>query len=728
MPGRNRNISGIKIRKPEKKPLPLKIKFLISFLISLIILIIFFVYIRSLTADLPSLAQLEHFDPELVTRIYSANGEVINELYTQRRVLIPLEKLPHYMAEAVIATEDHRFWDHWGLSSRDIVRALLIDLIALGKRQGASTLTQQLARNLYLNMEKTIIRKVKEVLTAIEIERTYSKREILEMYLNSIYFGHGAYGVQAAARRYFSKRAEDLNLQEASLLAALLPAPARYSPFIHPDKALKRRNLILRNMKKFGYISEAEYDSVSRLPIELQEPEEIEGIAPYFAEYVRLKLEEEKEKLGIDIYRDGLSIYTTLDTRIQAIADSAVKSHIYKQQAILNNRLLNSDEELLRLIDTTRFTLDSVKAMIQGEIPVDSTLRSKLIVQTALIAIDPRNGHILAMIGGRDFNMSKFNRATQARRQPGSVFKPFLYTAVIDNGYPVTTQILNQPVVLFIDDTTKWSPRNYDRTMGGLVTLREGLKRSLNLVSVRLVQELVPPAMVVEYAKKMGITTNIRAVDAIALGTSEVIPLEVTSAYAIFANRGVWVQPIAITRIEDRFGNVIREYSPLTREVLSEETAYIMTDLMRTVIDEGTGASARWKYRFYRPAGGKTGTTDSFTDAWFVGFTPQIAAGVWVGLDDPQVSLGENQPGAIAALPIWAKFMKTVYDSLNIPYEDFEQPDGVIELEVCKETKKLPTPFCPTEKEIFNKKYVPTERCDIHTGIKEKKRSSKVEF
>jgi penicillin-binding protein 1A len=234
--------------------------------------------------------------------------------------------------------------------------------------------------------------------------------------------------------------------------------------------------------------------------------------------------------------------------------------------------------------------------------------------------------------------------------------------------------------------------------------------------------------MVVEYAKKMGITTNIRAVDAIALGTSEVIPLEVTSAYAIFANRGVWVQPIAITRIEDRFGNVIREYSPLTREVLSEETAYIMTDLMRTVIDEGTGASTRWKYRFYRPAGGKTGTTDSFTDAWFVGFTPQIAAGVWVGLDDPQVSLGENQPGAIAALPIWAKFMKTVYDSLNIPYEDFEQPDGVIELEVCKETKKLPTPFCPTEKELFNKKYVPTERCDIHTGIKEKKRSSKVEF
>ncbi|MBS1271370.1 MAG: Penicillin-binding protein 1A [Candidatus Marinimicrobia bacterium] len=713
-------IGTVHVRKEQRSNWKLfKKRFLIALLIVAVMGVGLLGFLYTLTDDLPSLTQLENFDPSLITRIYSSDGVVIKELFTQRRVFIPLEKMPPYLVDALLSTEDQRFYDHWGVNVVRTFKALAVDIISMSWAQGASTISQQLARNLYetIGFKKTLNRKIKEAITSIQIERTYTKDEIMEMYLNSIYFGHGVYGIEAAAKEYYNKRAEDLTLDESATLVGLLRLPAYYSPINHPDRAKSRRNVVLHSMHKMGYISNPIYQHYSSLEVRTRSPEsDHAGIAPYFTEYVRRQLEREAEALDIDPYRDGLSIYTTLDSRVQAKADSSYERFIREQQNILNQRLLNDDEELAEVVDTTRFSIDTLRQMIRGQAPMDSTLRSKLRVQGALVSIDPANGRILAMIGGRDFRKSKFNRATQAKRQPGSVFKPFIYTTAIDNGYPVTRQLLNQPVVLFLDDTTRWTPQNYDRTTGGLTTLREGLRRSLNLISVRMVQELVPPDRVVEYAHRMGITTRLRAVDAIALGTSEVIPLEVTSAYAIFANHGIWTEPVGITKIVDRYGNDLKSYTPYKREVLSEETAYIMVDLMRGVMDEtgGTGTSARWKWGFRRPAGGKTGTTQNFTDAWFVGYTPQIASGVWVGVDDPAVSLGPRRSGATAALPMWATFMKAAHDTLDLSEAGFNRPDGIVEIKICSESKKLPTKYCPTEKEIFNQKYTPTETCTVH--------------
>ena len=710
----------VHVRTPQRSHWDkFKKRFLIALLIIVVIGFGLIGYLYTLSGDLPSLTQLENFDPSLITRMYSADGVVIKELFTQRRVFVPLEKMPPYLVGALLSTEDQRFYDHWGFNIVRTVKALAIDIMKMSWEQGASTISQQLARNLYetIGFKKTIPRKIKEAITSIQIERTYTKDEILEMYLNSIYFGHGVYGIEAAAKQYYNKRAEDLTLDEAATLVGLLRLPAYYSPINHPDRARSRRNVVLFSMHNMGYISKPVYNYYSSLDVRTKSPvNDQAGIAPYFTEYVRQQLEREAEALDIDPYRDGLSIYTTLDSRVQAKAEASYNRFITEQQNILDARLLNSDEELAKIIDTTKFSVDTLHQMIRGQAPLDSTLRSKLQVQSALVSLNPNNGHILAMIGGRNFRISKFNRATQAKRQPGSVFKPFIYTTALDNGYPVTRQLLNQPVVLFLDDTTRWTPQNYDRTTGGLTTLREGLRRSLNLISVRMVQELVPPDRVVEYAHRMGITTRLRAVDALALGTSEVIPLEVTSAYAIFANHGIWTEPVGITRIVDRYGNVLKSYVPYKKEVLSEETAYLMVDLMRGVMDEtgGTGTSARWRWGFRRPAGGKTGTTQNFTDAWFVGYTPQIVSGIWVGVDNPAVSLGPRRSGATAALPMWATFMKTAHDTLELPVAEFDRPDGIIDLKICKESKKLPTQYCPTTTEIFNQKYVPTETCNIH--------------
>jgi penicillin-binding protein 1A len=322
------------------------------------------------------------------------------------------------------------------------------------------------------------------------------------------------------------------------------------------------------------------------------------------------------------------------------------------------------------------------------------------------------------MIGGRPDYHDQYNRAVQAKRQPGSVFKPFVYTTAIDNGYPVTKQLLNQPLVLRVlnaeGEWEKWMPRNYDGTTSGLTTLREGIRKSVNLIAVRVVKELVPAREVKAMAERMGLTTNIRAVDAIALGTSEVYLLDVVNAYSAFANKGVLNQPFGISKVEDRYGNTIKEYYPIREEVLREESAYVMTTMLQTVMDAGTGGSARWRHNFYHPAGGKTGTTQNWTDAWFVGFSKQLAAGVWVGVDDPQVSLGESQDGSRAALPAWARFMTAAHDTLGLTQKKFERPDGVINVEICSLTKDKPTNLCPLETEIFIKGTEPSQLCKVH--------------
>ena len=683
-------------------------------------IVIIFTYVFYLSIDLPSIEQLENYDPDLVTRIYSADGVLLNELYFEKRVFVELEQIPQHMRDAVVAKEDRRFYDHWGISLRDVLRAVVINTVTMSYSSGFSSLTQQLARNLYdtIGFKKTITRKIKEVITAIQIERTYTKDEILEMYLNSVHFGHGTYGVQAAAKRFYGKYANELALDESALLVGLLPAPARYSPVRFPERALTKRNVVLRVMRDQEYISQGEYAEARARLLDSIQQEQTRGTAPYFTEYVRRFLEREDDELGINIYRDGLKIYTTLDSRLQNIAEDAVLKSVIANQQKLNKRIFNDEEEFSKLAYLGIYPEDTVKLMMAGEMELYEDLRDKLLVQSSFVALDTRTGAILAMLGGRPDYPDQFNRATQSLRQPGSIFKPFVYTTAIDNGVPVTKQLLNQPVVLNVRNAkgewVKWMPQNYDGSTGGLTTIREGLRRSMNLISVRMVQEVVPAEAVKQTARRMGVSTDIRAVDAIALGTSEVHLIEMVAAYGTFANKGVYCKPFGITKIEDRYGNVLKEYFPQKEEVLSAETSFIMTSLLQTVLDRGTGGSARWKYHFYHPAAGKTGTTQGWTDAWFVGYSPFIAAGAWFGVDDPQVSLGKGLDGSKAALPAWARFMRDSHDTLSYSRKEFDQPEHIENVKICQVTKTLPVNLCPWETEVFIKGTEPTKRCSVH--------------
>ena len=676
--------------------------------------------IFQLAQNLPSLDQLENYDPDLITRIYSSDGEVLDELFFEKRIFVSLDQIPNNMKNAVIASEDRRFYDHWGIDSKSILRAIVVNIISLGYEQGFSSLTQQVARTLYdtIGFRKTITRKIKEIITAIQIERTYTKDEILEMYLNNVHFGHGTYGVQVAAKRYFQKDVSLLTLGESAMLVGILPAPARFSPITHPERAHYKRNVVLRVMRDEKFINKEMFLEARAIERENVLVDQVKGVAPYFTEYVRRTMEKEDDQLGVNIYRDGLKIYTTLDTRLQTVAEKSLNDAIKNNQNKLNARLFNNEEEFSQLAYLGIFPEDTVKMMMQGDSALYKDLRNKLLVQGAFVALDPKSGAILAMVGGRPDYHDQYNRAVQAKRQPGSVFKPIVYTTAIDNGYPVSKQLLNQPLVLRVlnseGEWEKWMPRNYDGSTSGLTSLREGIRKSVNLVAVRIVKELVPASEVTSTASRMGITTEIRAVDAIALGTSEVYLLDMVNAYSAFSNKGLLNQPFGITRVEDRYGNIIKEYFPIREEVLREESAYVMTSMLQTVLDKGTGGSARWKYNFYHPAGGKTGTTQNWTDAWFVGFSKQIAAGVWMGVDDPRVSLGEGQDGSKAALPAWASFMAEAHDTLGYRRVNFDRPDGVIDYTICSTTKDRPTNLCPTEKEIFIKGTEPSQVCKTH--------------
>ncbi|MFL3051689.1 MAG: penicillin-binding protein 1A [Candidatus Neomarinimicrobiota bacterium] len=691
-----------------------------AILLSILGAISVIVFIFYLAQNLPSLDQLENYDPDLITRIYSSDGEILDELFFEKRIFVSLDQIPNNMKNAVIASEDRRFYNHWGIDSKSILRAIIVNIINLGYEQGFSSLTQQVARTLYdtIGFKKTITRKIKEIITAIQIERTYTKDEILEMYLNNVHFGHGTYGVQVAAKRYFKKDVSLLTLGESAMLVGILPAPARFSPITHPERAHYKRNIVLRVMRDEKFINKDMFLEARAIERENITINQAKGVAPYFTEYVRRTMEKEDDRLGVNIYRDGLKIYTTLDSRIQHVAEESLIKVIKQNQDKLNKRLFNNEEEFSQLAYLGIFPEDTVKMMMQGDSALYKDLRNKLLVQGAMVALDPNSGAILAMVGGRPDYHDQYNRAVQAQRQPGSVFKPIVYTTAIDNGYPVTKQLLNQPLVLRVlnaeGEWEKWMPRNYDGSTSGLTSLREGIRRSVNLIAVRVVKELVPASEIKSTAKRMGITTDIRAVDAIALGTSEVYLLDMVNAYSAFSNRGLLNQPFGITRVEDRYGNVIKEYFPIREEVLREESAYVMTSMLQTVLDKGTGGSARWKYNFYHPAGGKTGTTQNWTDAWFVGFSKQIAAGVWMGVDDPRVSLGEGQDGSRAALPAWASFMSAAHDTLGLKRQKFQRPDGVVDFTICSTSKDRPTNLCSVETEIFIKGTEPSQICKVH--------------
>jgi penicillin-binding protein 1A len=683
-----------------------------------------------LAQSLPSLMELEEAsDPVLISRILSKDGVVLDELFFKKRIYVPFDLIPENMKEAVLASEDRRFYKHWGLDLKRIGKAILVDLIHMEKKEGASTLSQQLARNLYLNKKKTWARKLREQLTAIQIERTYSKDEILEMYLNYMELGRGAHGVQAASLAYFGKNVEDLEIQEAAFIAGMFQLPyGPYNPDRDSTKSVIRRNVVLRSMANYGAISEAEYDSLALLQLHVipRDSDENHAIAPYFCEYVRQIM---ARKWGTQIYTEGFTIYTSLDTRVQACAENAVNQFMPQLDDIIRKRFLRK-REYVDWFDPPLSTQAEINAFLADTTLRDSMFYEHATVQCALTALDPTNGQILAMIGGRDFNKWKFNRAVQATRQPGSSFKPIVYTAAIDNGWPVTKEFLNQPVVIKMVDGTEWRPSNYEKDEeGGLVTIRRGLAKSYNLVAVRLVQELQLQEKAAWYARKFGFTTKINPFDAIILGVDVVYPIELVSAYTVFANKGILTEPVAILKVEDKNGNVIYEAEPNSKEVLTEATAYLMTNLLQSVITEGTGISTR-AYNFTRPCAGKTGTTNDYRNAWFVGFTPQIAAGVWVGMDDQTISLGEGRSGATTALPIWAPFMKMAHDTLNLPVADFHQPPGVVNMTICMDSKLKATPLCPrTRNEIFLKDTEPIKTCNLHgSGQNRQKQNNRQVF
>ena len=704
--------------------------FLNTFLFLLACFLCGLIYLMVLSRDLPSLEELQRFNPEQVSKIMSADGKVISELYVHKRDVVKISKIPRHLRNALLSMEDRQFYTHSGMSFQSIFRAIIVDIATMSTRQGASTITQQLARNMYntIGFKKTITRKLKELITALNIEQAYTKSEIMELYLNSVYFGHGTYGVEAASKHYFGKNVANINLDECAILIGLLPAPARYSPIRHSEKSLFRRNLVLRVMRDQSYISEADYaiTIVKDLPTRITS--EDEGMAPYFSEYIRRQLEKIDEKLGINLYKDGLVIHTTLDSRVQKALEKSFDKGMRRNQSILNKEMVANKTKFKRALGNRDFPQDSILTILADDGVIPASLRNQFLVQGAAVVLDPVHGHILGLVGGRqeDEYRDQFNRATQAKRQPGSVFKPLIYLTALEKGHTPTTQLLNQPLVFFIDDTIKWNPQNHDGSTGLLTTLRDGLRRSLNLISVRIVQELIQPRDVVKNAKLFGLTTPIREVDAIALGVSEVYPLEITAAYSALANNGIYTEPISITRIEDRHGRVIKEFIPNSREIKDEAVVYLLRDMMRSVVDGGTGGSLRWKYKFYAPAAGKTGTTNSKADAWFVGYTPQISLGVWVGMDDPAVSLGENQFGSSAALPIFARAIRDIYKNGDFAYlnesiqfddkADWHRPSGIVEVEICAESYDKATPMCPLSREIYLKNHRPRQSCQKHAN------------
>ncbi len=728
-------------RKRMKKRKWLSLPFLILYFFIIILFGGGIVYWFYIVDGLPPLDQLENPKPELATKVYSSDGVLLDVLAYKNRMRVPVDSLPSALIQALLATEDRDFYSHWGVNLPRFVRQMVLNVVTF-RQAGASTITQQLARNLYKLQGKRetlfdkITRKIREFITAVQIERNFTKKEILELYLNVAYFGRNSYGIEAAAQTYFKKSSSQLTMPEYTLLIGMLKGPSYYDPINHPQRAFGRREVVIASMLDQKIITKEMADAIRSDSLEFRynDAELRTGIAPHFVEMIRQTLSKRMEKYGYDIYRDGLQVFTTLDSRLQRYANAAVEEHLSEYQQlfdktwdwneyhdILNDNIIKMirDSEQYKKARTSAARDSIIRILSNNRAFVDSVKRIAQTIEVGFVVINPHTGEIVAMVGGRNIRSFKYglNHVTQIKRQPGSAFKPFVYTVAIDNGYPPCYEILNQPVTIPMPDGTRWTPENYDRSVGGKYTLRDALKFSVNLVTVRAILEIAPPKQVVQYAHRMGINSHIPPYESIALGSPVVTPLEITSAYGVFANEGVLVSPFSIYRIEDNDGNVIETTTPVKKEALSRETAYIMTDILKGVVNGGT-ATRGVRTFFNGPCAGKTGTTNDYADAWFIGFTPQYVAGVWVGFDDMRVRFksGDGQGGRAAA-PIFGRFMQKAYGdpSIKLPIEFFNQPPTVIVDTVCTETKKKAQPYCPsTFTEIINIKY-PLPLCDKHS-------------
>jgi penicillin-binding protein 1A len=588
----------------------------------------------ALIHDLPPIRSLESFQPSAITRINSADGVLLAELFAERRQPVPLGVIPVALKQGLLITEDRNFYHHSGIDFKGILRAIVKDIRAGRFVEGASTITQQLTKTLFLTPRKTLRRKLREAFLALQLERRYTKNEILELYLNQIYLGSGAYGVEMAARRYFGKSVKALDLAQCALIAGLPRAPTRYSPLVNPELAVKRRNLVLKQMHEAGLITTAQYRRAAAQPLQLAPPHDSRRRAPWFVDYVRRRLE---KQLGSDLlYKGGLTVTTTLSFALQQTAEKALSHGL---------------EALEK-----RMRAHHITAVPQG----------------ALVALDVHNGAILAMAGGSDYEQSGFNRAVDARRQPGSAFKPIVFAAAIAQGFSQNRLILDAPVAFPGAGGRQWRPENFSRNYLGEITLRRALALSRNIPAVRLLDTL-GPAAVVSFAHRLGISSPLKPNLSLALGTSEVSLLELTGAYAVFANAGRAVPPFAVQEVVGPDGRVVWRPEQKIYTAMSRSAAAIMCDMLQSVIQEGTGRKARV---IKRPVAGKTGTTNDYRDALFVGFSPGLAAGVWVGRDIPG-TLGRGETGARAALPVWIEFMGPAL--AHRPYEEFDVPDDTVQ-------------------------------------------------
>jgi penicillin-binding protein 1A len=583
--------------------------------------------------DLPPVKALEEHTPSVGSRVYAGDDEFITEFQAEKRIFVPLQQIPPHLRNAIIAVEDARFYSHFGVDVRGIARAAYANFRHGRVVEGGSTITQQLAKVLFLTPDRSFSRKVKEALLAFELEKRYSKDRLLELYLNQVYMGHGAFGVEAAARMYFGKSVQDLSLPEAAMLAALPRSPGNYSPFERPELAQRRRAIVVGRLLEHGYITETQAKATNRAPLGLVPSERRRGSGQYFLEYLQQSLE---AKYGSDVlYKSGLAIYTTLDRGIQRAAEQALRDGI---QALAERQSARA---------TARGKAAPAPAPPEG----------------AAVVMEPTTGYVKALVGGVDFTRTEFNRALHAHRQPGSAFKPFVYLAALETGHQ-PTEILDDSPVRYVSAGKVWAPENYDGKFRGPVTLQQALEASINVPTIRLLEQIGVKA-VLDAAQRAGIRSPLPNDLTLALGSGDVTLLEITAAYGTFANHGVHMEPLMVRYVTDAQGRLVEENIPQGREAIDPAIANRLTAMLHGVVEHGTAVAARV---LERPLAGKTGTTNDFSNAWFVGYTPSLVAGVWVGHDRPR-SLGNEETGARAALPIWVSIMRTALR--DQPVEEF---------------------------------------------------------
>ena len=680
--------------------------------------------------DLPAISALDDYSLSTISRVYGARGEVVGEFAIERREVVSYEQISPRLKQAILAAEDAGFEQHFGLSIPHIVITLVKDVIAWEKAGGASTLTQQLARKLFLTDEKTWERKIKEAILAIQIEKRYTKAEIFTLYCNKMYFGHGVYGVEAASRLYFGKSATDVSIEEAALLAGILQGNVRQSPYVNMDAAVRRRNYTLGRMAEVGYITAAEAEAAKKKPIVVRDdpPSQALSAAPYFLEEVRKELE---SRYGAKkLYESGLSVQTALDLKLQDAAAKALEEGLRtidkrrgfrkpRRNVITEghpierfrqprwDRPMREGEVVPAVVaavdgpaiqlraGSLRVTIDKKGYAWTNKTPAQLVTRGDLVetrllklgadstasgtleqppaVEGSVLAIDNRTGQIKAMVGGFSFERSKFNRAVQAHRQVGSAFKPIVYTAAIDRGYTPVTLLMDTPASFQTGpNQPAYTPLNYDRKFEGPVTLRHALEQSRNVPAVRVMEQL-GPNQVIAYARRLGLQGALPPYLAVALGAAEATLVDITGAYSAYPNQGVRMKPYSVLKVSDREGNVLEENRPEPKDAIRADTAYVMTHLLRGVVQRGTAAKAaslKW------PIGGKTGTTDDYTDAWFIGFDPDITIGVWVGYDVKR-SMGPAGTGSESALPIWIEIMKAWIGDRTEP-PAFDPPGNIV--------------------------------------------------